>query len=185
IPEKLSDWQTTLKAVNPLLTESIITEAKKKDFEKYPHFKQVAAVKTWLEKVLASDKKLKADFKSRLTTADAEITDLASAFTKLEAKPLITLISRYEYDNLPDSGESEDKKQKTQTERRIKVLLNKTASDTLSEEELNTALFEVAAGHKTLSTKYYKADLSEITPQENPPNENNQQSWLRADNWQV
>ena len=107
--EKLSDWQSKLKALDPLLTFDIITEDKKKSFEKYAEFKKINQVESLLKKVIENNT-LKADFKEIMTKEDAELTDLGNLFKKKEADFIITLIKYYEYEKL--LGENDQKKKR-------------------------------------------------------------------------
>ncbi|KLL04636.1 MAG: hypothetical protein MRERV_16c051, partial [Mycoplasmataceae bacterium RV_VA103A] len=63
---------------------------------------------------------------------------------------------------LPDTGD-EKNKQKTQKKRRIAKKLNKSNESELKEEELNESLYKIEIGEMILDSKFYKADLTEIT----------------------
>jgi len=89
----------------------------------------------------------------------------------LEPKVVITAIKRYEYDKLGDNEPESNLDSKTQWERRIKKAYSKGKDHSLTDAEINTAVYEVAIGAKTLSAKALDANLKEIeTPQQDDPN---------------
>ncbi|CAG8852945.1 4289_t:CDS:2, partial [Gigaspora margarita] len=165
-----------LGALDPLLktalTEDIISQWKGQT-EGNKHYATLANVENLIKKVIGADNKVKTDFLATLKKLDSEITDIGQLFTKKEPQEVIKLILKYEYDQLTDGSETADeKKAKTQQERKIKKLLGKTASETLKAEEITQVLYEVAIGSKTLSSKALKADLSEYETSESPAKEN-------------
>ncbi|CAG8681668.1 6361_t:CDS:2 [Ambispora leptoticha] len=90
-----------------------------------------------------------------------------------DPKIVIITIKRYEYDNMEDTGDDKDKK-KTQLERKIKKVLNKKGIDNLTDVEINTTLYEVAIGTKTLHAKALKDDLTEYSTTDDDTGNGNQ-----------
>jgi hypothetical protein len=185
------NWREKLKNLDPLLetalTEEIINKWKGQT-EGNKHFATLANVETLVKKVVDSSKKTtKTDFLAVLKKIDPEITDIGKLFTKKEPKEVIKIILKYEYDQLTDGTETDDeKKAKTQQERKIKKVLGKSASDTLTEAEISQTLYEVAIGEKTLSSKSLKADLSEYKDTEEDNEDNQQQpnkKWYQPYYW--
>jgi hypothetical protein len=114
--QKLPEWQSKLKALDALITETIFTEAKMKDFQKHPNFKKISEVEGLLKKVMEKDAadetkfKVKKDFiDDYLKKEEAEITDLGKMIEKLDAEKIIKLIMLYEYDK---NDADEKKKEK-------------------------------------------------------------------------
>jgi hypothetical protein len=109
--------------------------------------------------------------------SDATLVDLKTLLDQ-EPKKIITYIVRYEYNNLDDSATEEKDKKKTQKKRRIAKQLNKTNESELTDNELNNSLYQIEVGEMTLDSKFYNADLSEITI-ETPTDKGNevQQEW--------
>jgi hypothetical protein len=114
--EKLPDWQSKLKALDPLITETVFTEEKMKDFQKHSGFKKVDGVVSLIKKVMDKEGtddtpvyKVKTDFLAALKKEEAGITDLGQMFSKLEAEKIIKLIALFDY----EKNKSEEEKKKT------------------------------------------------------------------------
>jgi len=157
--EKLSDWQTKLKELDPLLTENIITEAVMKDWQTQNNFKTLPKVESQIKKVFINNK-LDEDFAKLIKQTDPEITDIAKLFTKLKAPEIISLIEYFGYDKLATS-------EKEQRKNQLKWTLQRETSEAITEEEIRTTLYEIAIGNKTLATSEYKK-------QQNPPTNENE-----------
>jgi hypothetical protein len=176
--ESLTDYQAKLKALDPILTETIITQAIIDDWKTQTNFKTSATMEAELKKVLENGK-LKDTFKAVMTKADSEITDLAKLLQKKKAKEVITMIRRWEYDQESDSAK------KTKTVKVIKINMNKKKDDAdPTDEEITTGLYKLAI------SEYSQKSESEITAWEKGDSDNNNQTpnkdkWLRANNWQV
>ncbi|CAG8844554.1 10758_t:CDS:2, partial [Racocetra persica] len=110
------------------------------------------------------DHKVKPEFLEEIKQSDATLVDLKTLLQK-EPKDIITYIARFVYNQLPDTGD-EKNKQKTQKKRRIAKKLNKSNESELKEEELNESLYKIEIGEMILDSKFYKADLTEITTTE-------------------
>ncbi|CAG8746228.1 4516_t:CDS:2, partial [Racocetra persica] len=126
---------------------------------------KLAEVEALIKKVFGSDGKIKSEFLEEIKKSDATLVDLKSLLQK-EPKDIITYIARFTYNQLDDNASDEKNKKKTQMKRRIAKKLNKTNESELTEQELNDSLYKLEIGDLTIdNTKYYKADLSEITSQ--------------------
>jgi hypothetical protein len=134
-----------------------------------------------LKEIIGSDGKVKSEFLTEIQKSDATLVDLKTLLTK-EPKEIITLIARFTYNQLDDSSEVEKDKQKTQQKRRIAKKLNKSKESELTEAELNESLYKIRVGEMTLDNKFYQADLSEITTEDSPQQENSNQPFHRLDN---
>lgn len=193
-PEKLVDWQTKLKELDPELDDNIITEDWKTKWANINNHKTIAEIETLIKKVIGDDKKLKTEFLTEIQKTDIALTDLKTLLGK-EPKEVITYIVRYEHNNLDDSDEDEKNKKKTQQERRIKKALkdadaNFDITKDLDDTTLNNSLYKISIGEITIdNTKYYKSDLTEITSGDDEENDKNkkqkEEKWLRTNNWQV
>jgi hypothetical protein len=91
--DTLKTYQDKLKALDPILTETVITQAIVDDWKTHNNFKTAETMSQEIAKVIENGT-LKADFKQMLVKADSEITDLAKLFQKKSAKEIITLIRR-------------------------------------------------------------------------------------------
>ena len=132
--ETLKTYQDKLKALDPLLTETVITNAVIKDWQTQTNFKTAATVETELKKIFKNGT-LDENFKKIITKADSEITDGAKLFQKKKAQEIITLIRKWEYDKATDQ---------VKTQKIIKMNMDKRPGDTLTEEEITTGLYKLA-----------------------------------------
>jgi len=162
--ETLTDWQTKLKKLDPALDASVITEEFKTKWGEVAKHQTIAQVEALLKKVIGTDGKIKQSFLDEIKKSDATLADLKTLLGK-EPKDVITYIARFEFNNLSDSGKDKDKA-KTQMIRKLKKALSKEASHTLTDEEINDALYKVEVGELTLNTKSLKEDLTEYTTAE-------------------
>ncbi|KLL04829.1 MAG: hypothetical protein MRERV_11c066 [Mycoplasmataceae bacterium RV_VA103A] len=172
--EKLSDWQSKLKTLDPALDDTIITDAWKSKWGQVKKHNKLTQVETLIKKVFGSDGKIKSEFLEEIKKSDATLVDLKTLLLK-EPKDIITYIACFVYNQLDDSAPEEKNKKKTQMKRRIAKKLNKT-NDQLTDEELNESLYQIEIGEMILDTKFYKADLSEIT---NQPEQNEEPKWYQ------
>ena len=122
----------------------MITQDLVNDWKTQTNFKTAETMKKELAKVIKNGA-LDADFKKAMTTADAELTDLAKLLTKKKAKEVITLIRKWEYDQA-----SEDKKSRQLKE--IKMNLSKKPTDNLSEAEISEGLYKLAVSEFSTKT---------------------------------
>ncbi|CAG8565653.1 31439_t:CDS:2, partial [Racocetra persica] len=159
---KLTEWELEAKqAIEKALNQDDNQQEKLSQVKKHG---KIADVERLIKKVFA-DGKIKSEFLEEIKKSDATLVDLKSLLQK-EPKDIITYIARFEYNQLPDTGD-EKNKQKTQKKRRIAKKLSKTNESELKDEELNESLCKIEIGELTIdNTKYYKADLSEITTSE-------------------
>jgi hypothetical protein len=173
VEEKLTDWQSKLKTLDPLLTEATITEEKMKDFQKHVNFKKIAGVEELLKKVFGSDNKVQADFITTLKKEDPEVDDLAKMITKFEAEKIIKLIHLYEYEKKTEKDQQELRR-KFSWERGKKVSDKYVAEDgdySLSETEktdFQKFLYELATGAKTLTSISKPTEQNEDNGNNNP-----------------
>jgi len=190
-PEKLTDWQTKLKALDKDLTDTEISDSFKTKWEALgksatnKKFKKVAELEKLLKIVIdttdTAKPKVRDDFLTILKSTDSKTAGTKINNLKVlmeeEPKKVIQLIKKYELDKMADSGEEKDKK-KTQFLRRLAVKKGKKTTDTvktLTDAELLEALYEEAVGDITLDTsKFYQEDLTEISTPIPSPNDNNQ-----------
>ncbi|CAG8441170.1 9185_t:CDS:2 [Cetraspora pellucida] len=149
------DIQQAISRIKAGKEENVSSQIKK-------HSK-LTQVETLIKKVFA-DGKIKSEFLEEIKKSDATLVDLKTLLLK-EPKDIITYIARFVYNQLDDSAANEKDKKKTQKKRRIAKKLNKTNESELTEQELNDSLYQIEIGEMTLDSKYYKADLSEITNQ--------------------
>jgi len=113
--EKLSEWQSKIKTLDPLITETVFTEEKMKDFQKHNNFKKVDGILSLLKKVMDKEGdgdsvtyKVKSDFLTALKTEDGEVKGLADMITKFDAEKIIKLISKFDY----EKNEKDEQKKK-------------------------------------------------------------------------
>jgi len=166
--ETLKTYTDILKAFETSL-ETSFTEDLKTKWQSEKSFQNSTSLKTLLETV--KDKEAFFNHIKGGVNGYEEVKEVDNWGKLLvkDPKVVITVIKRYEYDNLDDTGEDKDK-DKTQMERKIKKVLNKKGTDNLTDKEINDTLYEVAIGTKTLSAKALKADLSEyeVTDEQTP-----------------
>ena len=152
--ETIKAYQDKLKALDPILTETVITQAIVNDWKTQTNFKTSETMETELKKIF-KDNKLDEDFKKAMTKEDAEITDVANLLTKKKADKVIALIRRWEYDKKPQT--EKDKLVKV-----IKMNMNKEPGEANpTEEEITTGLYKLAVSQYSM-----KSD-SEISTWEN------------------
>ncbi|CAG8669375.1 7083_t:CDS:2, partial [Cetraspora pellucida] len=149
------------QAIEKALNEKDNAEEKLSQVKKHG---KIAEVETLIKKVIGTDGKVKTEFIEEIKKSDATLVDLKTLLLK-EPKDIITHIARFVYNQLDDSAANEKDKKKTQKKRRIAKKLNKTNESELTEQELNDSLYKIEIGEMILDSKYYKADLSEITNQ--------------------
>ncbi|CAG8552939.1 9596_t:CDS:2 [Cetraspora pellucida] len=150
---KLNDWEIQAKAA---IEKALNGEDNQTEIE------------TLLKKIMGTHNKVKPEFLEEIKKSDSTLVDLKTLLGK-EPKEIITLIARFTYNQLDDTGEEKNKK-KTQKRRRIAKKLNKAKESDLSEQELNESLYQLETGELTIDTsKSWTADLKEIsatTPQQ-------------------
>ena len=192
-PEKLTDWQTDLKALDKDLEEAVITSNFKTEWEKIAKFKKRDNLKALLKLVIdttdSNQPKTKEGFLTLLKTTESKtagtkINNLKTLMGE-EPKKVIILIKKY------DLVESKSAEEKIQNLRRLAVLAGKKSTDavkTLTDAELDNILYEIGVGTKTFSTaKSYNEDLTEITIPSPDNGENNNETesawWQKAGYW--
>jgi len=179
--EKLSDWQSKLKALDPLLTETVITEAVMKDWQTQENFKTSSTMEAEIKKVFTADKKLEESFAELIKKEDAQITDIAKLFEKKNAKEIITLIRYWEYDKL-EATEKEKQKQKiwwTLEKKDPENAKKYLASGEPTEAEIKDILYQVAIGTKTLRDKVKEDEQEQPDPFKGPNEEKSLDSWWK------
>lgn len=119
--EKLTDWQSKLKTLDPLITETILTDEKMKDFQKHVNFKKIEGVEKLLKKVMSDDNKVKTDFITALKKEDAEVTDLGKMISKLNAEKIIKLVHLFDYEKNKNDAEKKELRRKYSWDRSKKV----------------------------------------------------------------
>ncbi|MCE8163086.1 MAG: hypothetical protein I3274_02610 [Candidatus Moeniiplasma glomeromycotorum] len=158
--ETLTDWQTKLKTLDPLLTETVITQEKMQDFQKHQNFKKISGVEGLIKKVMDQENKVKADFISRLEKEDNEVKDLAKMITKFEAEKVIKLISLFDYEKNLTAEKQKEFRRKFSWDRQKKVgskYVGESEDYPVSDEDkklegdFTKFLFELATGTKSLS----------------------------------
>lgn len=166
--EKLADWQSKLKALDPIITEAILTDAKMKDFQKHVNFKKIAGVEGLLKEVMEADAndatkfKVKADFiNDYLKKEEAEVADLAKMITKFDAKKIIKLIKLFNYEKNLTAEKQQEYRRKYSWERDKKVdgkYVEENGDFTISDDDkkldgdFTKFLFELATGAKSLTS---------------------------------
>jgi len=172
--DTLKTYQDKLKALDPVLTDTVITQAIVDDWKTQNNFKTAESMETELKKIF-KDGALDADFKKAMTKLDSEITDVANLLTKKKAKEVITLIRRWEYDENTDA----DKRKKLVWTLELKDPKDdkKYLEDKeLSDKEINDVLYEIAVGTKTLASQKKADETSDDTGN---PNEEKLDSWFK------
>ncbi|MCE8159343.1 MAG: hypothetical protein I3270_02525 [Candidatus Moeniiplasma glomeromycotorum] len=183
--EQLPDWQAKLKALDPLITETIFTEAKMKDFQKHTNFGNISMIEGLFKKVMEADAndatkfKVKADFIATLKKEDAEVDDLAKMITKLSAEKIIKLIHFFDYEKKAEK-EKKELRRKFSWEREKKVndkFVGENEDYPLPENEkenFTNFLYQLAIGQKSLSS------ISKPTENEKDKTGNDQETGFLA-----
>ena len=161
--EKLPDWQAKLKALDPLITETVFTQKNMEDFQKHTNFGNISTVEGLLKEVMEADAtdntkfKVKADFITLLKKEDAEVDDLAKMLTKFSAEKVIKLIKQFDYEKKPET-EQKELRRKFSWDRSKKIndkFVGESEDYTLPEtdkEDFQKFLYQLATGAKSLNS---------------------------------
>lgn len=164
--ESLETYQTKLKEIDALLTDTVITQEIVDDWQKQNNFKTSDTMTAELKRVMVEGV-INPDFQKIMTKADAEITDLGKLLTKKKAKEVITMIRRWEYDEGRDVWKDVEK-----GDRRKKLVWTLELKDPdnnkkylddkeLTDKEINDVLYQIATGAKTLRSEKKADEISD------------------------
>jgi len=155
--ETLQTYQTKLKELDPLLTDTVITPSVVEDWQTQNRFKTAETMEAELKKVF-KDNKLDADFTKLIQKEDAEITDIAKLFQKKKAQEIITLIEWFEYDKLDEDKKAEKKKKIVWTlemkDKDNKYFEEDISGASITEKQIKDCLYDIAVGNKSLASTH-------------------------------
>ena len=179
--ETTQQWREKMKEIDPSLDDtSLINDAWKDKWTALKNFKEIAKVEALFNKV-----KDKTDFLTELPTISGETgLNTLKAMAAKEPKKIIGYIEKYWYNHLKDDAEKEEDKEKTQMKRRIAKALGKNKESDITDKQIIEALVKIQIGELTTveMSKFYDANLKEISTK-NPPNEEqNNKPFLRWNN---
>ena len=146
--DETENWQSKIQPIYSELDSNVITENLVNKWKTVNQFKTPEQFSSLLKQVIKEENNIKTvdqKFLEEIKTADATLVDLKTLLTK-EPKQIITLIKRYEYNQLTDTGKSEKLK-------KLKWTLKRQDSENITEEEINDTLYKIAVAELMEATQ--------------------------------